>query len=462
MKLLQVPTIALEQRIKQEIEENPALEDGSEDEYEDDLYKEEEFDDDDNGPDDEFDLSDYMDDDDEPDYKYSVNNTSKDDEERTIPFVSTITFHESLLSQFHFKNITEKQRVIGEFIIGNLDDSGYLQRDLEAMVDDFAFTQNLMTEKDEIEEVLKIVQTLDPPGVGARDLQECLLLQLERDDFPTEEILNATTIIKRFFEEFIKKHYDKIIQRSGMSDEELKGAIDEILRLNPKPGNTMGDSSRSSTYVLPDFLISSEDGELTLTLNSQNMPELHVSRQYKDMFDHYSKSNKKDRQQKEAVMFIKQKLDSAKWFIDAIKQRQQTLMLTMSAILNHQFDYFSTGDETKLKPMILKDIAEVVNLDISTVSRVVNSKYVLTPFGTFLLKSFFSESLQNTEGEEVSTREIKKILQDVIGAEDKHKPIIDDKLVDIMKERGYNIARRTIAKYREQLGIPVARLRKEL
>jgi RNA polymerase sigma-54 factor len=463
MKLLQVPTIALEQRIKQEIEENPALEDGSDpDEIEEFADIADDSSETDDTQDDEFDLEDYLDDDELPDYRYKVNNQGRDEDEKSVPYASGKTFHDIVYSQFHLKEITERQRIIGDFIIGNLDDSGYLNRDLEAMVDDFAFTQNFMTDVEEIEEVLKIIQSLDPPGIGARNLQECLLIQLERKDQSNQAVKNAIMLIKRFFLEFSKKHYSRIIKRAGISEDELKEAIEEIMKLNPKPGNSLNESIKVNHYITPDFIITNEDGELRLTLNSRNAPELHVSRSYKEMFEAYSKSGKKDKKQKEAVMFIKQKLDSAKWFIDAIKQRQQTLLLTMEAIMNYQKEYFLTGDETKLKPMILKDIAEIVNLDISTISRVVNSKYVQTPFGTFLLKSFFSESMTNTDGEEVSTREIKKILQDVIDSEDKKKPVIDEKLAQILKEKGYNIARRTVAKYREQLGIPVARMRKEL
>jgi RNA polymerase sigma-54 factor len=463
MKLLQVPTVALEQRIKQEIEENPALEDMSDDE--DDYGNEDsqdEFDEGQESSDDEFDLSDYMDEDDLPDYKYSINNQGKDEEDRTIPYAGGKSFQDLVYTQFHLKNITERQQIIGDFIIGNLDDSGYLQRELDAMVDDFAFTQNLNTDVDEIESVLKMIQTLDPPGIGARSLQECLLIQLKLDDIDNPDISNAIIIIQNYFEEFSKKHYGIIIKKADISEEELKDAINEILKLNPKPGNSLSETIKVNHFITPDFLITNEDNGLTLTLNSRNAPELHVSRTYKEMLDTYSKSKLKDRSQKEAVMFIKQKIDSAKWFIDAIKQRQHTLFITMDAIMNFQQEYFRTGDDTNLKPMILKDIAEIINMDISTVSRVVNSKYVQTNFGTFPLKSFFSESMTNTDGEEVSTREIKKILMDVVEAEDKRSPVIDEKLMDILKEKGYNIARRTVAKYREQLGIPVARMRKEL
>ena len=468
MKLLQVPTIALEQRIKQEIEENPALDDGIEaeakdeqDEYlEEDQQTQEEKD----NADDEFDFSDYLDDDDTPDYKYQVNNHSKDDEDRQIPFVSGTTFHDLLRTQLGMRNIDEKEKQIALFIIGNLDDSGYLRRDLVALVDDLAFTQNIMSDEEEVERVLKIIQSFDPPGVGARDLQECLLIQLNKMDMEDEATKVAKQILERFFNEFTKKHYSKIIKRLEITEEQLKEAINVILELNPKPGNSLNETTKIIQHVIPDFIINFEDGDLVLTLNSRNAPDLHISRKYKEMMETYSKSKdkKEKRKNKDALTFVKQKIDSAKWFIDAIKQRQNTLLTTMEAIMDYQRDYFMEGDETLLKPMILKDIAEIVNLDISTISRVVNSKYVQTPFGTFLLKNFFSESLSTDSGEEVSTREVKKILQDIIDQEDKRKPLSDDKLAKMLNEKGYNIARRTIAKYREQLNIPVARLRKEL
>ena len=468
MKLLQVPTIALEQRIKQEIEENPALDDGIEaeakdeqDEYlEEDQQTQEEKD----NADDEFDFSDYLDDDDTPDYKYQVNNHSKDDEDRQIPFVSGTTFHDLLRTQLGMRNIDEKEKQIALFIIGNLDDSGYLRRDLIALVDDLAFTQNIMSDEEEVERVLKIIQSFDPPGVGARDLQECLLIQLNKMDMEDEATKVAKQILERFFNEFTKKHYSKIIKRLEITEEQLKEAINVILELNPKPGNSLNETTKIIQHVIPDFIINFEDGDLVLTLNSRNAPDLHISRKYKEMMETYSKSKdkKEKRKNKDALTFVKQKIDSAKWFIDAIKQRQNTLLTTMEAIMDYQRDYFMEGDETLLKPMILKDIAEIVNLDISTISRVVNSKYVQTPFGTFLLKNFFSESLSTDSGEEVSTREVKKILQDIIDQEDKRKPLADDKLAKMLNEKGYNIARRTIAKYREQLNIPVARLRKEL
>ncbi|MCG8483006.1 MAG: RNA polymerase factor sigma-54 [Clostridia bacterium] len=462
MKLLQIPSVALEQRIKQEIEENPALEESGdietvEDDFDNEQAETEEYD----NKDDEFDLADYLDEDDIPSYKLSTNNYSSDDERKEIPFVSGATFHDLLINQLGLRKLSEKEYDIALTIIGNLDDSGYLQRGIEAMVDDLAFTQNISTDKDEILKILSIIQEFDPAGVGARNLQECLLIQLRKEDQEKPSIKLAMLIIDRYFNEFTKKHYEKIIKRSDSTEDELKEAIDEILKLNPKPGNSLSESAKTNHYVIPDFIIHNNNGSLELSLNSKNTPELHLSRTYTDMLESYAEG-KKTKQQKDAFMFVKQKIDSAKWFIDAIKQRQNTLYYTMNAIMNYQFDYFLTGDETNLKPMILKDIAEIVNLDISTISRVANSKYVQTPFGTFLLKSFFSESMTTESGEEVSTREIKKILSDCIDAEDKSKPLTDEQLTNILKEKGYSIARRTVAKYREQLSIPVARLRKEL
>jgi RNA polymerase sigma-54 factor len=466
MKLLQIPSIALEQRIKQEIEENPALEDASEPEMSGDqediptdvetdpvteLEKER----------DDFDITDYLDDDDIPAYKLNAGNTSADDEHHEIPYASGASFHEMLISQLGLRVLDDRQVKIATYIIGNIDDSGYLNRELSAMVDDLAFTQNIMTDVKEINNMLRIVQEFDPPGVGARDLRECLLIQLKRKD-QTPAIELATMLVEDFFDELTKKHYDKITRKTRVSEDELRDAINEILKLNPKPGNSVDEGARSSQYIMPDFYIYNRDEELELQLNSRNMPELRLSRSYVDMLESYSENKSKSSSQREAVMFIKQKIDSAKWFIDAIKQRQNTLYVTMSAIMEYQKEYFLTGDETKLKPMILKDIAEMVGLDISTISRVANSKYAQTPYGTFLLKSFFSESMQTDSGEEVSTREIKKILSDCIAAEEKGKPLTDEQLTDILKEKGYNIARRTVAKYREQLNIPVARLRKEL
>ena len=461
MKLLQVPTIELEQRIKEELEANPALDEGREEdnnEYDDEFDGDEER----KEKDDEFDITDYLSDDETPDYKTSVNNKGVDDDDKHVPIGSGTTFQEMLSSQLSMRLLSEKQQVIAENIIGNLDDSGYLRRELKAIVNDMAFSQNVMTTEEELEEVLAVVQELDPPGVGARDLKECLVIQMKRKENPTWSQALAIVVLEDYFDEFSKKHYDKIIKKLELEDEQdLKEAVDEIIKLNPKPGNSMKESSKTMQHVVPDFLVSVEDDELKLQLNQRNAPELRVSKQYKEMLQGYSES-KSDKQSKEALIFVKQKIDSAKWFIDAIKQRQNTLLITMKAILEHQEGYFLTGDETKLKPMILKDIAEMVNMDISTISRVANSKYVQTPYGTFLLKTFFSESLSTDSGEEVSTREVKKILEDAIEAEDKRKPLTDEKLASLLKDKGYNIARRTVAKYREQLNIPVARMRKEL
>jgi len=474
MKLLQIPSMALEQRIKQEIEENPALElpeDSMEKEESDDFGETDDLapEPDDDGdtdefkeksPDDEFDFDDYIDEGDIPDYKLAVNNQSPDEEQRDIPFAAGTSFQEFLISQLGLRTLTEKQYQIGLTIIGNLDDAGYLQRDPSAMTDDMAFSQGLVVSKEEILEVLKVIQELDPPGVGARNLQECLLIQLRRHEEPTDDVDTAILILERHFDEFTRKHYDKIIRKTRLSEEDIKGAIQEILKLNPKPGDSVSETSRINNYVIPDFSVRNINGELELTLNSRNAPELRINRQYVDMMEVYAEN--KHSKGKEAMMFVKQKIDSAKWFIDAIKQRQNTLMVTMQAIMEYQDEYFRTGDETSLKPMILKDIAEKVNLDISTISRVANSKYVQTPFGTYLLKTFFSKSMQKDSGEEVSTREIKSILANFIAAEEKSKPLTDEQLTDILKDKGYNIARRTVAKYREQLNIPVARLRKEL
>ncbi|MBW6460592.1 MAG: RNA polymerase factor sigma-54 [Bacteroidales bacterium] len=473
MKLLQIPSMALEQRIKQEIEENPALElpDGADEGEEDDFGEmddtppalEEDGETDDfkeKNQEDEFDFSDYLDEDDIPAYRLSAGNTSPDDEQRDIPFAAFTSFREYLISQLGLRELTEKQYQIGLTIIGNLDESGYLQRDPAAMSDDLAFSQNIDATKEEILEVLKVIQDLDPPGIGARNLQECLILQLRRQESRSRESELAESLLEKYFDEFTRKHYDKIIKKARISEEDLKGAIQEILRLNPKPGDSVIEMAQHDNYVIPDFSVRNIDGDLELTLNSRNAPELRLNRSYIDMLETYS--GNKNQQGKEAVTFVKQKIDSARWFIDAIRQRQNTLLVTMQAIMDYQEEFFKTGDDTKLRPMILKDIAEKVNLDISTISRVANSKYVQTPFGTYLLKHFFSESMQKESGEEVSTREIKKILSGFIDAEDKSKPLTDEQLTEILKDNGYNIARRTVAKYREQLNIPVARLRKEL
>jgi len=474
MKLLQIPSIALEQRIKQEIEENPALDETSdtdetteqEQDYDEPVgadenegETEEEFET--KNSDDEFDIGDYMDDDETPSYKLSSNNSSADDERREIPFVSGTSFNDLLLSQLGLRSLDERQYLIASYIIGNLDESGYLNREITSMVDDLAFVQNIQTTKEEIFELLQLIQEFDPAGVGARNLQECLLIQLKKRENSNGSTEQAKLLIERYFNEFTKKHYEKIIKKAKISENDLKKAIEEILKLNPKPGNSLSETSKTNHYILPDFIIYNNNGDLELQLNSKNAPELRLNRTYVDMLETYSNSKDKSKH-RDAITFVKQKIDSAKWFIDAIKQRQNTLMITMNAIMNYQREYFLTGDEITLRPMILKDIAEIVNLDISTISRVANSKYVQTPFGTLLLKSFFSESMLTENGEEVSTREIKKILSDCIDSEDKNKPLTDEQLTKILKEKGYNIARRTVAKYREQLSIPVARLRKEL
>jgi len=472
MKLLQVPTVLLEQRIKEEIEENPALEEGAEEEEldeQDENYEEvpetdeEEYDEPENDPDNEFDISDYVEDDDIPDYKLSANNTSADDEHKEVPMSTSFSFQEHLLSQLGLRNLDDEEMTIATHIIGNIDDAGYLQRDIHSLIDDLAFSLNVKTDFTQVLRLLRIVQEFDPPGVGARDLQECLLLQIRRKTPKTPDIENATLMLEKNFNDFTKKHFSKIQKKHNLSDEELKKSINEILKLNPKPGNTLTESGKSAQYVVPDFILTNYNGVLELNLNARNAPELKINRKYTEMLESMARQKgKKNSRDKEALMFVKQKLDGAKWFIDAIRQRQNTLLTTMEAILAFQKEYFLSGDETRIKPMILKDIADIVQLDISTISRVANSKYVQTPFGTFLLKSLFSESLQNEEGEEVSTREVKKILQDCIGNEDKLKPLTDEQLTKILKDKGYNIARRTVAKYREQLNVPVARLRKEL
>ncbi len=461
MKLLQVPTMELDARIKQEIEENPALEEGKEVDEEE-YSNEEEYDcSDENSDERDFEISDYLDDD-SPSYKTSANNSSADDEEKAMPLSSGKSFQERLKEQLHLRNLTDDQYNIAENLIGNLDDAGYLERDLEAIVDDLAFSQNIITTEEELEKLLKVIQDLEPAGVGARNLQECLLIQINKRQDGDITAFTAKKILENHFQEFTKKHYSKIQKKLEISDEDLKDAIEEIIRLNPKPGGSLKASSKSLQHVMPDFMITEQDGKLELTLNGRNAPELKVSKGYQNMLRSYADGAKQTKSDKEAMTFVKSKLESAKWFIDAIKQRQNTLFTTMRAIMNYQYDYFLTGDETELKPMILKDIAEIVDLDISTISRVANSKYVQTPYGTISLKYFFSESLSTDSGEEVSTREVKKILMDAIEAETKKKPLTDEKLATLLKEKGYNIARRTVAKYREQLNIPVARLRKEL
>jgi len=464
MKMLQIPTMELDQRIKEEMEINPALEEGNdederaEDAQEDSQQEETEAE---NQDDDTIDLSEYFDDDEIPDYKLKVNNHSADDEERDTPLGAGRTFQDLLFAQLGMTDLDDDQRLLAEYLIGNLDENGYLRRELAAVANDLAFSMNVSATVADLEEVLKVIQELDPPGVGARDLRECLLIQIRRADVRNADTVMAESVIFKFFEEFTKKHYEKIAKRLDIEEEELKPAIDLILHLNPKPGNSMLEAARTVQHVVPDFLLTVEDDELKLTLNARNAPELRISREYKEMMQHYAKSKTKDAKEKEALLFVKQKIDSAKWFIDAIRQRNDTLLYCMQAIVNYQKEFFLSGDETKLKPMILKDIADIVLMDISTISRVANSKHIQTPYGTYLLKYFFSESLSTDDGEEVSSREVKQILRDAIEAEQKRKPLTDEKLMKILNEKGYNIARRTVAKYREQLGIPVARLRKE-
>ena len=463
MKLIQLPTQAFEERIKHELEENIALESGRENEIEafEEDYSIDNFNDNDQINTDDINVDDYLSDDEIPDYRLRANNYSSDEDDRSIPYASGTSFTQQLTDQLNTFRLEKQNYLIAKFLIGSIDDSGYIRRSLMDLTDDLAFTQNIYTDIKSIEKVLKIVQQLDPPGVGARDLQECLLIQLQRKtQNPQTEL--ASLIIENAFEKFTKKHYKKLQKKFGISEEMLKDAIQEIERLNPKPGSAFSNNLRSVEHVVPDFTIKIIEGKLKLTLNARNAPELHISKSYSEMLKGYKASKEKSKAQKEAVQFIKQKLDTAKWFIDAIRQRQQTLFVTMSAIMHYQKAYFLSGDEEKLRPMILKDIADEIEMDISTVSRVANSKYVNTPYGTKLIKEFFSESMTNDQGEEVSTREIKSILKTVISKEDKKKPLTDEKLAKILKQKGYPIARRTVAKYREQLELPVARLRKEI
>ncbi len=472
MKLLQVPTAILDERIKEEMEENPALEqgeEGMEDEFEKDEFEadatDEEFEKDGSEEDyDNIDITEYVHegDDDVGDYKLKDDNYPEADDNRVIPHKVEVSFIELMLQQLGMLKLTAHQQKVAEHLVGSLDDDGYLRRDIIAIIDDLAFRQNVDTTEEEISELLVEIQQFDPAGVGARNLQECLLLQLERKLDQGQPVELALKVMEKYFDEFTKKHYEKIQRGLNIDDDQLREVIQQIIKLNPKPGGIVGDEGRNNNYVIPDFFIVNNNGKLELTLNSKNAPDLRISEGYRDMLRDYDKGNKKDKRQKEAVFFIKQKIDSAKWFIDAIKQRQNTLLNTMEAIMNYQRLFFLSGDETDLRPMILKDIAEVTNLDISTVSRVANSKFVQTEFGTYRLKFFFSESLQTDSGEEVSTREVKKILMDLISEESKKHPYSDEKLTDMLQEKGYNIARRTVAKYREQLNIPVARLRKIL
>ncbi len=462
IKLLQVPTAELENRIEEELEINPALEEGEDtDAPPEDESKEADLNET-SGSEEEIDIKDYLRDDDYSGYKMQGDGDDDDDREMPIPMANTL--HEQLMGQLDFLGLDEKQFAIGKQLVGSIEGDGYIRRDLDAIVNDLAFSQGIETTVDEVEGILRKIQTFDPPGIAARNLQECLLLQLDRMDNGHDiDVAVAKKIIAECFDEFTKKHYQKIQKKLDTEDEEfVRDAIDLIIKLNPKPGGGSGPTMAKNQYVIPDFILTNNNGKLELALNSRNAPELRISRSYTEMFKAYDKSNKKDKKLKEAVTFVKQKLDSAKWFIDAIKQRQQTLLKTMRAIVDFQYDYFLEGDETKLKPMILKDIASMINMDISTVSRVASSKAIQTDFGIFPLKYFFSEGISTDSGEEVSSREVKQIIKDIIDAEDKSKPLSDDKLEKILNEKGYNIARRTVAKYREQLNIPVARLRREI
>ena len=468
MKLIQLPTQAFEQRLKEEMVENPALESGKEED--DELYEKDEFDNNDEYDDyegsenietDEINIDEYLSNDETPDYKLQANNYSDDDDDREMPFAAPTSFHQDLINQLNTFILTDEQRDIAEFLVGSIDDDGYLRRSVSDIVDDMAFTQDIYTDEKTVEKILGIIHDLEPSGVGARDLHECLLLQL-RHKTPTEYVDLAINIIQNNFDAFTKKHYEKLQSTYEISKEQLKKAIEEIEKLNPKPGGAFDSNNRTVEQIVPDFAIRIVDGELELTLNGRNAPTLHISKDYKEMLQTYKVSKDKSHSQKDAVQFIKQKLDSAKWFIDAIRQRQETLFVTMNAIMHFQQEYFLDGEETKLKPMILKDIADMVGLDISTVSRVANSKYVDTPYGTKLIKEYFSESMKNDQGEDVSTLEIKNILKNIIEEEDKNKPLPDDQLAEILKEKGYPIARRTIAKYRDLLDIPVARMRKKI
>ncbi len=463
MKLIQLPTQAFEQRLKQELEENPALEKGKEDkDFDADLSNDtEDINDNETINAEDINVDEYLSDDEIPDYRTQANNYSSDDDEKTIPYAAGTSFTQHLINQLNTYRLAEDERDIAEFLVGSVDESGYIRRSLSDIMDDLAFTQNVYTTEDKIGHVLKIVHQLDPAGVGARNLQECLSIQLHRKEKNPDTEL-AINIIDNAFDAFTKKHYKKLIQKFDITEAQLKNAITEVEHLNPKPGGAYSGNNRIVEHVVPDFAIKIVDGELELTLNGRNAPELHVSREYNNMLKGYKDSKDKSKSQKDAVLFIKQKLDAAKWFIEAIRQRQQTLFVTMSAIMHYQKDYFLTGDERQLKPMILKDVADEINMDVSTVSRVANSKYVDTPYGTKLIKEFFSEAMKNDQGEDVSTREIKKILETVVEEENKKKPLTDENLSSILKEKGYPIARRTVAKYREQLDIPVARLRKKI
>ena len=471
MKLLQVPTALLDERVKEEIEENPALEIGEEAPSDQENTETDELGDLDSTSDDEITVdgeedfyADYSDEDDVAEYKLRDEQVPELQGNGVIPHPTATSLHEMLFEQLGLLNLDPIGEKIAEQIIGSIDDDGYLRRDTNSIVDDLAFKQNIIVEDKQVEQLIRSIQHFDPPGIAARDVQECLLIQLRRkiNIHPILTLKTALRIIEFHFDEFTKRHFEKIIKSLNIDEPLLKDAMQEIRKLNPKPGSQAGTINKAEQYIVPDFFAYNNGGVIELTLNQRNAPDLRISNDYKNMLRDYEKGSKKDKRQKEAVVFIKQKIDSAKWFIDAIKQRQETLYISMQAIISLQHDFFITGDETSLKPMILKDVAEKTGLDISTISRVANSKFVQTEFGSFRLKHFFSESLSTESGEEVSTREVKYILQDMILSEDKHNPFSDDTLTEMLQAKGYNIARRTVAKYRELLNIPVARLRKEL
>lgn len=451
IKLIELPVQELEQRIRKELEENPVLDD--------DVPESKDDTDDDNQPR-EISLSEIKDDDSIPEYRLRVNNYGKDERPQYNTFSVKESFTQSLMEQLGFRNLSEHQYNIAAFIIGSLDDDVYLRRDIDSLVDDLAFRMNINTDEDEVLEILKVIQEFDPPGIGARDLRECLLIQLKGLK-QTEDVTNARRIVSEYFQEFSNKHFQRIMSRLGLDETEMKAAMARIVKLNPSPGGQIDDSyNDQAQQIVPDFVLELEDGELKLSMPRFSIPEIRINKKYADLLMEASTSS--ERQKKEAATFVKQKMDSAKWFVEALKQRHNTLLSTMQAIVDYQHDYFIDGDESNLRPMVLKDIAAKTGFDISTISRVVNSKYIETHFGIFPLKYFFSEGLENQQGEEVSTRELKKVLQECVDNEDKHKPLTDDQLVSIMNEKGYKVARRTIAKYRDQLGIPKARLRKEL
>jgi RNA polymerase sigma-54 factor len=460
MKLIQLPTLSFEQKLQRELEENPALEAGKEGaENEDpDFQQEEERDVIDA---DDINIDEYLSDDEIPSYRLSANNYSPDDDDKQIPYASGVSFTQFLMDQIRTFTIDEKESQIARFLVGSIDETGYIRRTLLDIVDDLAFTENLFVDEFEVRKVLGLVQQLDPAGVGALDLQDCLMLQLQRKE-QTSSVVIANEMITSHFTSFSKKHFSKLMSALQIDEEQLKKAIKEIEKLNPKPGASYASSTKINSHITPDFTILIVEGELQLKLNGRNAPELHVSSSYKNMMAGYKESKVKNKAQQEAVLFIKQKLDAAKWFIDAVKQRNHTLLITMNAILNYQKEFFLTGDEQKIRPMVLRDIASIIQMDISTVSRVANSKYVETPYGTRLIKSFFSEGVTNSEGEDVSSIEIRKALEDIINTEDKSNPLTDEQLKEALHQKGYPVARRTVAKYRDIIGAPVARLRKKL